>query len=299
MTEAFDTVYDGTDKIEWLKLRREAVGGSDAPAVMCLHGYTYKSNVGVFADKIETEEPVDDESERMYWGQVHEPNIVREFGIRTGRRVNHLARKVLLRSKRWPFMQTTLDAEQWPEELHPWMPLEAKNSTSSDIWGDGLPASVDIQVQHQLAVTGKPMGSVAVHLFGCQFKWCDVTRRDDFIENLLVPACRDLMERVKDGGPPPDVDGHPKTAPALAKIFGNPIFEKVILDGSFTDISNELQMLKKAKNANEYRIDELGNKIRLAIGDAAYGALQNGDGYTWKPDSRGIRKLLFKPARDV
>jgi putative phage-type endonuclease len=299
MSADFEVIYSGTDRVEWLKIRREGIGASEAPAI--LGESTYASPVSVFAEKLNTDEPEDNDSERMAWGRKLEPIIVAEFGVRTDRRVQHISEKMLLRSTRWPFMQCTLDGKQWPEifdvadqAMDPWFPIEAKNSTDSDLWGDGIPRITWVQVQHQLAVTGKPWGSVGILLWGCEFKWCDVPRNDEFIEEILVPRCQEFWDLVQSGGPPPPVDGHKETAKALAKIFPQTSDETVTLPGEFTDLSSQLQTMKKSEKDTKTIRAEVENKIRLAIGEAAYGLLPNGDSYSWKANKNGARTLRFK-----
>ena len=297
----FEIVYSGDDRLEWLRLRRLAIGASEAPAVLCCPSYTYQSNIGVFADKIDPEPPVDeDKSERSYWGKLLEPVIIGEFGRRASRCTNPAGQ--LLRSIQWPFLQCTLDARQWespPGRLLPrdsiWYPLEVKNTRASDMWADGIPAHVWIQIQHQLAVTGKPWGSVAVLLWGSEFKMQDVPRDDEFIEGQLVPRCEEFWKLVEAGGPPPTPTGHPDTAKALAKIFPDTTEETVAMPGEFTDLSNELEMLTKATKTNVERADEIKNLMRAALGEASYGAVPNGAMCSWKANKNGVRTFRHKP----
>ena len=111
MGEAYKIMYSGDDRAAWLRLRRQGIGASEAACV--LGESTYGSPMSVFAEKISTEEPVEEQSERMEWGQTLEPVILDEFADRS-KRVIQLAGQ-LLRSVRWPFMQCTLDGKQWDE----------------------------------------------------------------------------------------------------------------------------------------------------------------------------------------
>ncbi len=295
MGSDFETVYAGDDRAEWLRLRRLAICASESPAVLCEKSYTYQSNVGVLAEKIDPEPPVDEEdSERAHWGKLLEPVILSEFARCTSRHV--FAAGELLRSTRWPFLQCTLDGKQREVATdRDWFPVEAKNTRASDMWADGIPAHVWIQIQHQLAVTGKPWGSVAVLLWGSEFKHQDVPRDDEFINEQLVPRCEEFWKLVQAGGPPPTPTGHPDTTKALAKIFPDTTEETVVLPGEFTDMSNELAMLTKASSANKTRADEIKNLIRAEMGEASYATTPSGATCSWKADVNGVRTFLHKP----
>lgn len=291
----FEIIGHSANREAWLRLRRTGIGASDSPAI--LGASSWASPVSVYADKIDADAPIDAENEVQEWGKILEPVILRHFEKVTGRAVFHAGE--LLRSTRWPFMLATLDG--WQAHLSErWsLPLEAKNTWMSSNWTDGVPRDVWIQVQHQLAVTGRTMGSVAVLMSGFSFKWADVKRDDDFIENHLVPDLTSFWERVENGGPPPPADGNPATMAALARIYPEDDGESISLDGEFTDLAFELNTIKVDQKIMEQRRLEIENRVRAGIGDATIGALQDGGSFSWKADKNGKRTLRFKPAPEA
>lgn len=289
MSADYEILCDSADRVEWLNLRRTGIGASESPAV--LSASPWSSPMAVFADKMDEEEPTDEPDERQFWGLELEPNILRAFGNITGRHVERAGK--LLRSTRWPFMLATLDG--WASHPNPnyagTVPVDAKNTQDRAGWSDGVPQHVGIQLQHQMAVTGCPMASVAVLICGCEFKWRDVLRYDEFIEKTLVPECEAFWDRVKHGGPPPLPDASPATTKALSKLYPQDHGEEIALPGEFTDLHADLLQFKAALKENKASKDGIENQIRAALGEASFGVLPAGGRYSWLTAKNGVRTL--------
>src|SRR3546814_20445186 len=87
----------------------------------------------------------------------------------------------------------------WPEVQI----LECKTAGEfgSRLWRDGVPAYVQLQVQHQLAVTVKAAADVAVLLCGQNMEVHRIDRDDDVISRLVVLETR-LWNYVENDTPP-------------------------------------------------------------------------------------------------
>ena len=284
---SYDVIGSSNDREAWLLARRTGIGASDSPAI--LGASPWSSGLAVYAEKIDTEAPIEDQSERLMWGHVLEPVILEAFAKATERPIRESGK--LLRSKRWPFMLATLDGLSELGGME--TVLEAKNTQDRAGWSDGVPQHVWIQVQHQLAVTGLAMGSVAVLVCGCEFKWADVKRDDEFINGVLIPDCESFWKLVENGGPPPQADGSEASRKALSRLYPQDHGESVALDGEFTNLAKELEELKSLGSETQTRRTEIENLVRAAIGDGTYGALQNGGRFSWKADRNGKRTLRY------
>ncbi len=89
---------------EWLELRRQGIGGSDASVVCGIN--RYKSPMELWLDKT-NQLPCQEAGEAAYWGTILEPLVVSEFTKRTGIEVSR--QEQLLQSKEHPFMLANLD----------------------------------------------------------------------------------------------------------------------------------------------------------------------------------------------
>jgi len=275
------------DRAAWLKARRTGLGASEAPA---LFGIGFRSLLEHYLEKTgdepEGDEP-EEESEVLRWGRLLEPLILNEFSRETGRRVEHGGQ--LLRSREHPWMLCTLDAEQFcPKRKTPGIVEGKATRWLAGEWLEGeVPRRIWIQVQQQLAVTGRSWGSVCVLLFGSQFLWSDIERDDTFINEALISAGADFWKRVQERRPCPP-DGTDSARKALQRLYPEHVPGKVVnLGGELVEFDGELQALEKDAKAIKSRIDHIKQSLCMAIGDAEFGALANGVTYSHKLQHRG------------
>lgn len=278
----YEIVCSSEDRSGWLEARRTGVGSSDAPAVIGVS--PFKSGIAVYTEKLGL--AVDEEeTEVMKWGRIMEGPILEEFGKETGRTVVRAGK--LLRSKRWPWLMSTLDGDQFDPKRDTVGVAEAKGTAFRvGDWDEGIPPHIACQVQTQLAVTGRKWGSVVVLQHGCRLKWADVERDDRFIEEQLIPATQEFWRRVQEQIPVAP-DGSPSAAAALKVLYPEPHKKMAIqLPAEVIDLDEELAGLKAQIKADKKRQDWIEQWIKHLIGDAEMGCLSNGVTYTHTKHSR-------------
>src|SRR5688500_4639250 len=92
---------------KWLEERKNGIGGSEAPIVLGVSKFA--TPLDLFTEKLGLRpEPI--QTERMKWGLRLERAIVEAYADETGREVRTFEPYTLIRSKKNPFMFTTLDA---------------------------------------------------------------------------------------------------------------------------------------------------------------------------------------------
>lgn len=289
-------VCTADDREAWLKARLLGVGASDSPVLM--GASKYSSPVELWGIKTgRLPESVDDENERMLWGQRLEPLVAEEYERRTGRQL--VLWGWLLRSAVEPFMLATPDYHDLGGT-----PVEIKTTDASRKrdWVDGAPAHVNIQCQHQMFVTGASKASVGVLVGGNTFMWCDVERDDTLIAEI-VATCRTFWEHVTSDSPPP-ADGSEATGEAIAKLW--PITatgESIVLPEDAYDWTRDLDKAEAERKDAAERIETVKNQVKIAMGNAEVGLFQDGErafsyrtqsrkGYTVAPgSSRVLRRL--------
>jgi putative phage-type endonuclease len=252
---------------KWLKLRRKGIGGSDVSAILGIN--PWKTAMDVWLEKTgeftEDEEPG---NEKMYWGNVLEDIVAREFAARTGLKVRR--RNAILKHKDRSFMLANVDRLVIGHKAG----LECKTAGqyTSDDWAMGVPEYYQAQVQHYMAVTGYPVWYVAVLIGGQEFKYYKITRDNYFIREL-IEAESEFWNMVETRTPPP-VDGTRASTELIKKLYpeaekGNEIelpFEAFELIQQYEKASEEEKQIQLVK-------DEAANRLKDMLGTAEKGTI--------------------------
>ena len=199
---------------QWKEARKKGIGSSDAAAIAGLN--PYRSPLVVYCDKLGLipEEP---ENEAMAWGKRLEPVIAEAFADRTGHKVRR--RHAILQHPDHPYALANLDFEVM-EAPGVWSILECKNCNEwmADAWADdNIPDAYAIQVHHQLFVTGREHGWIAVLLGGNRLVYKRIDA-DPEVFAYLEQIESAFWQRVQDQNPPP-ADSAESTAEALRALY--------------------------------------------------------------------------------
>lgn len=267
----------------WLDERRQVIGASESPAILG-YGYSNENAWTVWARKRGLIEDKPD-NELLWYGRKMQPITLERFQIDTGIPVRDLGEFTIQRHPEYPWMGCTLDAAaDLPEGL---AVVEAKNvgHYSAKEWeADEPPIRVSIQIQHQLAVTGGVAGFAAATVGGNKLKFRRVERNDRFIDALTTKLA-EFWELVLTNTPPA-VDASEGCRAVISLLHPLDSGATVDLPPESTLWDAELQeATSRAKEIDAF-ITERENRIKLAIGDATFGALPDGGRYSFKHQDR-------------
>lgn len=267
----------------WLEERRRGIGGSDAAAVLGLSPWA--SPLSLWVEK--TSPDVDDrQTEAMRWGNVLEHAVATELAKEHGVRLGPCP-GILAHPER-PWQRATLDRYALNRAGQPEAVVEVKttNAFAAGEWAqDGPPPDhVVIQVQHQLDVTGLPLGYVAALVGGNQPRWWPVERDDELISMLRAEEER-FWDLVQTGVAPGPI-GHDADGDALAQLYAGDPGREVHLDPA-TLAAVEARRVAQADVAlAEETVKFLGQQIKAALGDATEGLRPDGStAVTWRPQT--------------
>jgi putative phage-type endonuclease len=288
------------DRREWLQQRRNGIGGSDAAAVLGLS--PWKSPLTLWSEKCGlVSEPNLDELEFIEWGQVLEEPIARKYEQVTGRSLFDHGRFAIRQSECYPFMHCTIDREVCannygnPKDPDSGKPpvfalgigdLSIKNTGAfkAKDWEEEPPLPYQVQLQHELAVTGLQWGSFAVLIGGQKFKWCDWARNDKFI-SYLIEKEEEFWNRVM-RGIPPEVDASDSTKEVLLRLYPKDTGESKALPNEFAELRDLRNEFKATIKEMEGWVQGIDNQIKAAIGEVTIGLLPDGSGFSWKAQHR-------------
>lgn len=282
------TMETRKDREDWLAARLTGIGGSEAPALWSREiakagRKTYDSPVSIYQKKIAARP--DDEADEKKWlrvGQLIEPVIAELYEEETGDKTLNLGPTTVLRSVAHPWMMCSLDRVINRQAASGPGVLECKNRGVRDsrAWDDAAPLEVQIQIQHQLAVTGWTWGVAAALIGGNTPRFVEVARDDRFIA-VHVERCRLLWECVT-SRTLPEVDGHEATRDALSLLFSDVTGETAALPDPLRSWADVMEQAEEDIKRLEAVKEEAGNRLRAAIGENAVGRFADGTRYSWK-----------------
>lgn len=278
-------VRNGSNDADWLRARQQnGVGASESPIICGMS--PWGSVVKLYAQKLGLIDP-DDENEAMKWGKIMEPHILNEYRLETGRYVGTSGE--LLQSVESPFMLATPDAAQEADDHDGPGVAQVKNTELASLWKEGTPLHVWCQVQHELYVSGYAWGTAVALLNRSKLVWIDIERDDRFINDTLVPRCREFWTRVenREGIPSHWIDGSDDTYAALKAMFPETLIGATVeLGPELIDVHERMQEMKTLVSEATREIKTMENRFRLAIGEHSFGRFASGLTYSYKTQQR-------------
>lgn len=265
------------DRDEWIKIRKNYIGGSDAGAVVGMNQFS--SPYELWAEKT-GKIPGFDGNVTTQVGAYLEEFVAKMFEEQTGKKVRRKNR--ILVNDLYPWASANVDRVIVGEKAI----LEIKTTNSLPamrLFAAGeYPEHWYCQVTHYLAVTGLEKAYIAV-LIGCrEFRVFEVERNQNEID-ALMNAEKEFWRHVTENTPPP-ADGTDATSETLSTIYAEEHEGEVSLIGleshfdAITEINAQMKELERMKTEHE-------NEIKSVMQESTVGRTQNYS-VTWKAQSR-------------
>lgn len=234
---------------EWLNARTNGIGGSDAGAIAGVN--PWKSSISVYYEKIEQVSSAIEENEAMYWGNVLEDVVAKEFSKQTGFKVQK--RNVMYQHPEHQFMLANIDRIYIKDgRVSGILECKTTNEYSKDNWKDDkIPDHYYLQVQHYLAVTGFKEAYIAVLIGGNKFLFKKIDRDEELI-GYLIKIESDFWKMVQ-GKTPPPMDGSSDADELLKYLYPKSDPDNEIYLNDFEQQLTEYENLKA-------QIDELNQR---------------------------------------
>jgi putative phage-type endonuclease len=268
---------------EWLQWRNRGIGSSDAPVAVGMS--RYKSPLELWMEK--TGRTIQEDistKDAVFWGTTLEPIVANVYAEKTGKKVRRV--NSVLQHPEHPFMLANLDRIVEGGGV---LEIKTAGLRSQGQWEDGVPLAYQIQVLHQLAVTGKAWADVAVLIGGQEFRIYRIDRDEDRIAQLVKLETAFWSHVAKDTAP--EVDGSVSSDKALALLY--PHTTPVLVDYSerkeMNFLFNALLEARSATKTAESHEALLEQRVKEVIG-LAEGALFSQGKAMWK---------LSKPSRSL
>ncbi|MDV7212872.1 YqaJ viral recombinase family nuclease [Azotobacter beijerinckii] len=283
---------------DWLAVRKRGIGSSDAAAAVGLN--PYKSPLELWMEKTGRDgaqpkaDPHDEESP-LYWGTILEPIVAAHYSRRSGNRVRRVNAVLQHPDPQLSWMLANLDREVLGAGEVQILECKTAGLNGARLWKEGVPEYVQLQVMHQLAVTGKQAADVAVLLGGQQLEIHRI-ERDERLIARLIRLEQQFWQYVVTDTPPP-ADGSASADAALRCLFPEDNGQRLDFtrDPQLSAAFAELQAVREAIAAQEHREAQLKQTLQQAMGDATRAVFETGS-VTWRKarDSVGLdlKRLL-------
>ncbi|WP_334032905.1 lambda-exonuclease family protein [Burkholderia gladioli] len=205
-------------RVDWLEVRKSGIGGSDAAAAVGLSPYQSMLELWLVKTGRDTnllKPDPNDTTEPVYWGTLLEPIVAASYTKQTGNRVRRV--NAVLQHSSIPWMLANVDREVVSNRDVQLLECKTAGEFGARLWRDGVPEYVQIQVQHQLCVTGKQAADVAVLLCGQRLDVHRIERNDALIARLIELEAA-FWHYVETDTPPP-ADGSESADRALRCLY--------------------------------------------------------------------------------
>lgn len=277
-------------RTEWLQVRRSGIGSSDAASAVGLN--PYKSPLELWLEKTGRDADLpqvdpDNMDSPMYWGTVLEALVARQYSRKTGRQVRRV--NAVLQHPSEPWMLANLDREVVGCSDVQILECKTAGLNGARLWKDGVPEYVQLQVMHQLAVTGKQAADVAVLICGQELQVHRI-ERDEALISQLISLERQFWHWVTTNQAPP-ADGSESAAAALQCLYpqdnGHSInfSEDEDMSSAFLQLTQVRELLATQGHVET----QLKQRIQQRMGDASKAIFRSGE-VSWKrsKDSTGL-----------
>jgi putative phage-type endonuclease len=190
------------DRQQWLSVRQGGIGSSDAAAAVGLCPYKSRWNCGWRRPGGRRGNAPPGMDDPRYWGTLLEPYVAVAYSQQTGRKVRKV--NAVLQHPTFPYMLANIDREVVGCPDVQILECKTAGEWGSKLWQDGVPEYIQLQVQHQLAVTNQQAADVAVLLCGQRLEIHRIERDEEVIARLMVLEARFWQYVETDIAPPAD-----------------------------------------------------------------------------------------------
>ena len=261
---------------EWLQLRSQYIGGSDAAAVVGMNSFS--SPYALWAEKTGKTAGFSGNLATEV-GTYLEEFVAQKFAAETGKKVRKCNHSFL--NSKYPFAIANIDREIVGEDAG----LEIKTTDSLNLkkFKNGeYPANYYCQCVHYMAVTGKKRWYLAVLIGNKEFKWFVIERDEAEIAALMGEEAA-FWEFVKNDTPPA-IDGSKATSDTLTTIYADSNDNIVDLMSYKKDLAAYADLGQTIKTLQAQQ-DEVANRIKAFMGESSSGSCE-GFNVSWKSASR-------------
>ena len=281
----------GMSREQWLQVRKQGIGSSDAAAACGLNPHMSMLELWMIKTgrmQNQPDQPTQNSYSPLYWGNQLEPLIANYYQHKTGHKVRKVNAVLQHPDLDKHFMLANLDYSVVGCDEVQILECKSVGEWGTKLWRDGVPLYVIIQVQHQLAVTGKQAAHICALICGHEAKIFKVERNEIVIDQIMTSER--IFWSCVENDIPPSVDASASAAKALQLLYPQHIPLQSVdfstlegVDQLFTDLLHEDKQLTD----HQAKYDYLKHRIQALMKDAEKAIFSNGT-VTWKKSKDSV-----------
>jgi len=243
------------NKQEWLRERKNYLGGTDLAAICGLS--PYRTALDVYLDKT-SDDIAEDTNSAMHWGTLLEDVIAKEYAQVTGQTIEIEPNTIY--HPEYKFLGANIDRWVISSDLPYILECKTAGFTKAKEWGDlgtdQIPESYLVQVAYYAAICNVPKVDIAVLIGGQDFR-IYTYNRDKNLEEKLIKIARNFWHNHIEKRVPPKCINTRDTFNLFPQSNNKQITAK-------DEILTKLEELKMARE-EESRIQKTIEKLKVEI----------------------------------
>jgi putative phage-type endonuclease len=241
------------NKQEWLRERKNYLGGSDLGAIAGLN--PYRTALDVYLDKT-SDDITEETNAAMRWGNLLEEAVAEGYSEDTGKMVWKWLQPI--KHKEYPFLAANID--RWVGDREYVLECKTAGFNKAKEWGDlgtdNIPESYLVQVSYYAAICDVPKVDIAVLIGGNDFRIYTYERNKELEDKLIKIACNFWHNHIEKRIPPKCVNTRD-----TFNLFPESHHHEIVAESNIMDKWEQL----KAARAEESRIADTIEKLKTDI----------------------------------
>ena len=241
------------NKQQWLRERKNYLGGSDLGAICGLN--PYRTALDVYLDKT-SDDIEEDTNSAMRWGTLLEDVVAKEYAEVTGQTIGIEPNTIYHPSIK--FLAANID--RWVGNKKYVLECKTAGFTKAKDWGDSgtdqIPESYLVQVAYYAAICDVPKVDIAVLIGGQDFRIYTYNRNKELEEKLIKIACNFWHNHIEKRIPPKCVSTRD-----TFNLFPQSNYHEIVAEDNIVKKWEEL----KAAKEEEIRIADTIEKLKVEI----------------------------------
>lgn len=263
------------NKQEWLRERKNYLGGTDLAAICGLS--PYRTALDVYLDKT-SDDIAEDTNSAMHWGTLLEEVIAKEYAQVTGQTIEIEPNTIY--HPEYKFLGANID--RWVGDKEYVLECKTAGFTKAKEWGDlgtdQIPESYLVQVAYYAAICNVPKVDIAVLIGGQDFRIYTYNRDKNLEEKLIKIACNFWHNHIEKKVPPKCVNTRD-----TFNLFPQSNNKQITAKDEILTKLEELKMAREEENRIQTTIEKLKVEIQEFMQDYDVLIDENGNVIaTWK-----------------